>query len=416
MWLIGAALVAAACSGGDSPTPASTTLAAAPTSTVPPDGTLRIGLLLPETGPGAGLGASLLAGAKLAVSEINAAGGVLGRRVETVIRDEGASAATAAVGLDELVDLRVDAVVGPASSRVAYEVLPQAVRAGVLVCSPSATAAGLSDYPDADLFIRTVPGDRLQARAMARLIEQTGRNSAAVLAPDDDFGEDFAEELVTALRARNIAITADLRYDVATESPESIAAEAFAGEPGAAAVIGAGDSGAAMLSAARAAAGDGVPFFVNDALGSASVVEILGERAGDTVAGVRGTSVFAEPNDRSVDFADRLATVAGNVSDDFAAFAYDCVNLIALAAASAGSDRPSLAAAELLDVSNLGNGCSTFVECSTLLGQRLNIDLQGASGLLDLDPNGDVLTGTYYVFQFDESGRPVADSEPITVA
>lgn len=414
-WLLGGLLLAA-CTGGGSPTPSvSSTLVEVTPSTLAPDGALRIGLLLPETGPGANLGSSLLAGAELAIDQINRNGGVLGRMVEAVTRDEGASAATAAVGLDELLELRVDAVVGPASSRVAYEILPNAVRSGILVCSPTATAIGLTDYPDDGLLFRTVPSDALQAVALARLIEQTGKQSAAIIAPDDIFGDQFAAELERALRAIPITVTASVRYDPASVELDDVAARTLGSAPGAVAVLGSGDGGAAMLAAVRRAADGQLPVFVNDALGSPSVVEVLGENGAETVAGVRGTTVNAEPVERGTTFSDEFEATYPDLSNDFAAYAYDCVTLIALAAAAAGSDQPSAIGAAIGDASSSGDRCFTYVECAVLLATPLNVNFEGASGALDIDPNGDVRSGTYQVFVFDETGRAVVDGDPETV-
>ncbi len=412
----GGALALVACSGGGGPSPTATsTIVEASTSTVSPDGSLRIGLLLPETGPGANLGASLLAGARLAIDEINENGGVFGRDVEAFTRDEGASSATAAVALDELVQLPVDAIIGPASSRVAFEIMPSAVRSDRLFCSPTATAIGLSDYPDDGRFFRTVPSDALQAIALARLIEQTGKPSAAVIAPDDLFGDQFATELERALRGTPITVTDSVRYDPASVEVDTVAQRALAGAPQAVAIIGSGDGGAAMLAAVRRAVPADLPVFVNDALGSPSVVEVLGENGSDTVAGVRGTSVLADPAERATSFTEALELTFPEVSDDFAAYAYDCVNLIALGAVSADSDRAGDIAAALVAVSSSGDRCFSFAECAELLEAPLNVNLEGASGPLDIDVNGDVRSGTYQVFGFDETGRAFVDGEPESV-
>ena len=63
--------------------------------------------------------------------------------------------------------VEVDAVVGPTSSLVALGALGDLMAADVLTCSPTASAQALDDYPDRDLFFRTVPSDSLQAAAIA---------------------------------------------------------------------------------------------------------------------------------------------------------------------------------------------------------------------------------------------------------
>src|SRR3954464_2406723 len=90
-----AALALTACGGGtESAAPSSAP--AAPASSAPAanagDGTFTAGTLLPQTGSLAFLGPPEFAGVKLAVQEINAAGGVLGKQVTEIDTDSGDTA------------------------------------------------------------------------------------------------------------------------------------------------------------------------------------------------------------------------------------------------------------------------------------------------------------------------------------
>ena len=86
-----------------------------PTTTVgvqqPGDGVVRIAAFLPSTGPGAQIGTPMNDAVRLAVSDINAAGGVLGGPIEVDFVDESTSN-----DLDIVLQSDVDAIVGPASS------------------------------------------------------------------------------------------------------------------------------------------------------------------------------------------------------------------------------------------------------------------------------------------------------------
>ncbi|HNJ97584.1 MAG TPA: ABC transporter substrate-binding protein, partial [Ilumatobacteraceae bacterium] len=81
----------AACTGGGNGAP--TTLATLPASTTAPvdDGILTVGAVLPTVGPAAELGVSMSAALAVAAEEINDAGGVNGRQVRLVLREEGDS-------------------------------------------------------------------------------------------------------------------------------------------------------------------------------------------------------------------------------------------------------------------------------------------------------------------------------------
>jgi branched-chain amino acid transport system substrate-binding protein len=405
-------MAVAACSSDDQEITVASSAAPVPTTTEPPDGRLRIGFLLPETGPGAAIGQSLLAGAELAVDQINDGGGIFGQPISTIVRDEGGSVAMATSAIADLLDVDVDVVIGPASSRVAYNVLAAAVRAGVAVCSPTNTAIGLSDYPDRDLYVRTIPTDALQAIAIGEIVERSGETTVAVLTPDDDYGEQFADRLVENLLSRGLTVVGAYAYEPSSEDRDAVAARAVADSPDNLVLIGSGDSGAAMLNAVRGQDPE-IPIFVSDAMKSPAVTAALGERAGTLLANVVGVAPHAEPVSGS--FAAAFVAEHPELSDDFAAYAYDCVNLMATAALSAGTDDPSAIVTQLSAVSRSGDSCSTFGECADLIALGKNINLNGASGELEVSDEGEVESGVFRTFSFDQSTTPV-DGDLITVS
>ena len=69
------------------------------------------------------------------------------------------------------------------------------VSAGILTCSPTASAMALDNYPDSGLFFRTIPSDSLQMVAIAHVAERTGSTSIAIGYLDDAYGRDLAEAL-----------------------------------------------------------------------------------------------------------------------------------------------------------------------------------------------------------------------------
>ena len=176
-----------------------------------------LGVLLPTTGPGATLfGEGMVDAVEIATEQINAAGGVIGSDVMLINADEGATAASAAIGLDSLITGGVSTIIGPASSIVALSDLDAPVAAGIVTCSPTASALALDDYPDNGLFFRTIPSDSLQMVAMAHVAERTGSTSIAIGYLDDPYGRGLAEALRSAvapaacrysLRSRSVVTT-----------------------------------------------------------------------------------------------------------------------------------------------------------------------------------------------------------------
>ncbi|MGY1679523.1 ABC transporter substrate-binding protein [Geodermatophilus sp. SYSU D01176] len=155
---------------------------------------LVIGTLLPLTGNLAFLGPPEVAGARLAVQDINAAGGVLGQDVRLAEGDSGdASTDTATQTVDRLLQEGVSAIIGAASSGVSLTVIDRITGAGVLQFSPANTSDQFTDYNDNGLYFRTAPPDTLQARALSDLIINDGNNTVGIMALNDPYGTGLME-------------------------------------------------------------------------------------------------------------------------------------------------------------------------------------------------------------------------------
>jgi hypothetical protein len=167
---------------------------------------LVIGTLLPLTGDLAFLGPPEVAGARLAVQDINGAGGVLGQDVRLEEGDSGdASTDTATQTVDRLLQAGVNAIVGAASSGVSLNVIDRVTGAGVMQISPANTSDQFTDYNDNGLYFRTAPPDVLQARALADLIAADGNNTVGILARNDPYGTGLAENTVENLLAGGLS-------------------------------------------------------------------------------------------------------------------------------------------------------------------------------------------------------------------
>ncbi|GAB3841822.1 hypothetical protein GCM10027610_051640 [Dactylosporangium cerinum] len=149
---------------------------------------LKIGGLMPHTGRLAYRSPPRFAAARLAVADVNAAGGVLEQPVEWVDGDDGTDATVAAATVDRFVGLGVQVIIGASSSSVTKAVIPKVVAAGRILISPSSTSDELTTVADNGLFFRTAPADTLQARALADVIMRHGPHSVTILAREDAYG------------------------------------------------------------------------------------------------------------------------------------------------------------------------------------------------------------------------------------
>ena len=410
MALVGSSLLFSACTDEASP-PALPTTTVAPTSTTRAargnlDGLLTLGVLLPLSGSDAGqaLGASMSAAIAMAVQEINAAGGVNGHPVMVFPADEGADQETAAKALDELLTKdRVDAIIGPASSKVALALMDKIVDERVVTCSPTATATALSNYPNDGYFVRTIGSDTLEAKVLGEVIAETGRRSTAIITSDDEYGREMAKQLATTLQGEDTTVTSTTSYDATATDFSDVVGTALRDEPASVAVIGLPDPGGKIIAALEAAGTSPKSIFVTDGMRQTTLFEAVQPGKPDSVDGIQGISPATFP--QAAWFADAFSAFAPTAQNLYAAYAYDCTNLIALAAQIAATDDPTMFVAELIPTSRNGVSCQNFMDCAAVVADGRSIDLNGASGRIELLDNGDASYGTYDVFVFGADGK-----------
>ena len=166
--------------------------------------------------------------------------------------------------------------------------------------------------------------------------------------------------------------------------------------PSVVAILGDAGDGTRLLDAVAQATADADPptIVVNDALRDAQTQQVIQGLPRAFREQIRGVAPLAvTPNDL-------------DLNELYAANAYDCVNLIALAAIQAGSEIPTSIAAQMASVSAGGSQCRTFADCADRLGRGLQIDYEGPSGNTELSTRtGDPARARFEEFEFDQDGR-----------
>jgi ABC-type branched-subunit amino acid transport system substrate-binding protein len=163
---------------------------------------LVFGGLLPKTGDLALAYPPLAAGAALAIKEINDAGGVLGDPVVWKFGDDGTDPKVAKRTVQAHIEAGVQVIIGAGASGISRAVLPDVVKAGLILFSPCNTDAGLTMIGDKGLYFRTAPSDVLQGKALADVVLRDGPEKITIVARKDSYGEGLEEntrsELVKA--------------------------------------------------------------------------------------------------------------------------------------------------------------------------------------------------------------------------
>ena len=177
---------------------------------------LRIGLVGPFTGPSADFGIPMLNGAKLAVEEINAAGGYLGRPLELVIKDDTANPDAGLQASQELLKEDVVATVGFCNTGVAMKSLEVYQTAKLPLIVPCATGTPITTkYPAPESYIfRTSARDAIQAPFVVDDIVSRGWTKVAIFADKTPYGEGGMNDVVKALAAKNLQPVHIARFDL----------------------------------------------------------------------------------------------------------------------------------------------------------------------------------------------------------
>jgi branched-chain amino acid transport system substrate-binding protein len=385
------------------------------------DGELVIGAILPQTGNLATLGPAMIEAANMAVADINEAGGVLGKDVRIIIKDDGGAADDdlAVTGADELINNEnVDAILGAAASGTTKAVIDRVTSSGTVQCSPSNTGSDLTTWDDQGLYFRTPPADDLQAQALAKVVSDDGHQNVAVVAQNSDYGTGFAEFLEPALEDGGATIVESVTYELNGTGIDAEVETVIGAEPEAVVLIGYPEDGGKVLAEMikQGAGPSDLPIYVTDGMQNNELYLEVDESNPAVTQGIRGTAASAAPENGASFFPDAFAEFAPDVeSPIYSAQSYDCVVLMALAAAVSDSDAPFDIAKEMINVSGGGEGggesCDTYADCLALIEDGTTIDYDGASGALDFSEYGEPSAGSYDVYTFIEDGSTETDEQ-----
>ena len=161
------------------------------------DAPLLIGFLAGTSGRVADSGISARDAAQLAVEQCNQTGGILGRKVRLVIKDDQQKPEIAQKCAQELIREGVVAVIGPMTSNIAKAIAPIANEAKVVFMSPTATTELLSGRDD--YFFRVASTSGLFAARSAHYLTQFDVMLRVAVAYDQD-NASFSENWVDNFR------------------------------------------------------------------------------------------------------------------------------------------------------------------------------------------------------------------------
>jgi branched-chain amino acid transport system substrate-binding protein len=286
---------------------------------------IKIGFQGPLTGPAAADGKSAETAAQMAVDDINAAGGVLGQKLELVPYDDQAKSDQAIFTANRLVgEDGVKLVVSAGYSASARAAAPIFQKAGVVMLStyavhPDVTRAG-------DYIFRMVHLGSSQGVATALYIGKTlSLKKVSIVSMDNDYGQSTLDGFLGAAGKYGIEVVNKYSYSVKDRQFGSIVASVKRDSPDAVYVTGYFFTGGPLVAQLREA-GVTAPIIASQAFDSNKFPEIAG-------AAAEGTYVIdcfnREGDDAALkNFSEAFTKRADAAVDGGAAYTYSAVKLV----------------------------------------------------------------------------------------
>lgn len=323
--LLAATLAACSSSGGSSSSSGSSGGSSAKSVTV--------GMLQPLTGDSAAVGLTGRQGAELAVSELNAKGGVSGTTIKLDVLDDAGDVTTGTNAFTKLTADKPVAILGPNISAVALALVPRLDRVQVPMLS-GALSPGLTKSKSPWVF-RIRSSDATAANDLVGYATDTRKlSSVALLSEESDYGQGGIAGVKSALQAKGITPVTAVTYAASANDLSSQVLKIK--NSGAKSVIFWGSLSPAALFAKQAKQlGYTGTILGSNAYTDASVLKLAGSAAEGIYSVVNFIPQGSDPAVQQ--FVSDYKAKYGSEPDSYAASYFDTVNLLAKAMASGTS-------------------------------------------------------------------------------
>ena len=168
---------------------------------------IKIAMVIPATGPLTQYGDMVKEGVATAVEQINAAGGINGKKIETTVVDDACDPKQGPVAANRVVNDKIRYVIGPVCSGAAIAAAPIYNNEGVVVITPSATSPALTEGKNFHFIFRTIGRDDQQGPAAAKfIINKAKPKKVAVLHDKQSYGQGIAASVRDELKKANVEV------------------------------------------------------------------------------------------------------------------------------------------------------------------------------------------------------------------
>ncbi len=314
-------------------------------------------------------------GIQMAVEEINANGGINGRKLNIVCKDDHRDVTQGRLIAQQFADNpEIFAVIGHYNSYVSIPASSIYQLNNLLMLNPASTSPDLTSSNN-DLVFRSIPNDALNAKLISRIVQKHGHKNVAILYEESSYGRGLANPFHKHAQTLNINTKDRTSY-----TPGELDSTFFGQlarrwkRLGIDAVIFAGNTNEAGQFLRHIHENDfDVPLYTGDATDPTQLWDRVGEHANGIIT---LTSFHPDRDDpRAQKFVKAFKKQYGHKPDAWAAQGYDAVYLLAEAIRRADSAQPHDVAKELGRIEDYGGvtGKYSFDSTGDLIGNPMEV-------------------------------------------
>ena len=366
-----------------------------------PSGPVTYGVLSCFTGRLASLGQAMLQGAKVAQSEINSAGGVLGQQVQLATGDTGCDVADGVTAVNQMLT-NISGVIGPETQEInGVEPILDAQH----IVDEFQGGDTARDHQIDPYFFRDSPSDSQLGVAMALYAHTKGYTNAVMLFDSDPAAQTFLKPVSETFTKLGGTILKTIIVDDETSYLSQVR-EAIAAHPQVIFTQEDPPTAAVLFREFKQLGGQSIPWVGTDVTSGSDFLTAIGYPTAHAVlTSVYGTSVTGAANDAFISLFNKIypsQKSAGPLAN--ANYAYDAVISLALADDYAKTTNGTTVAKDMTKVTNPpGTACYTYSSCLSLIKAGKKINYEGASGDLDYNQYNNTF-GPYGAFQSSMTG------------
>ena len=300
--------------------------------------TIKIGVIEPLTGSVAYNGLASLNGAKLAVERRNAAGGVLGRKIELVVEDGQCRPANSVNAAEKLIQRdKVVALQGAFCSSATAAVMPVAEKYKVPLLTGVSSKADLTEK-GLQYFFRSAETDRLMSKTFSKILaEKLQLKSVAYIGVNDDWGRGGVEDFSRDLEALGVKTVMKEYFDHGATDFYTLLTKLRASKADGVFVAAETQDGSILVKQFKEM-GLQTKIFGVGSWATADFIGLTGAASEGIYAAVPYASSL--PGERNKAFVDLYATAFKEKPGKYGAAGYNAMNILMDAIARAGKPEP----------------------------------------------------------------------------